>query len=177
MKKIIRNVIIIVYAVIAIVVTVCLLSYNQYKVSEFGNKSLLIVDSSDLSPNLKKGQLAILDKSAAPKVGDEIFFYNTYTQNIEIAYAKVTDVEGSGSTALYTLAGGNVNQKISSDFLIGTESTAVKIGVLGTILGVLESKWGFLFLIVLPLLIAFLYEIIQVIMEMRGKPKQKHSEE
>jgi len=169
MKKFIRNFIIIVYAIIAISVTVCLLSYNQYKVSEFGNKSLLIMNNNDLAPNFTKGQLVILDKSVKPNVGDQIFFYNIYSPSVEIANAKVTSIDADG--AIYTITGMNGDQKISNEFLIGTNGSAVKIGGLGTVLGTLESKWGFLFLIVLPLLIAFLYEIVQVVTEMRGKPK------
>ena len=37
MKRVIGNIIFVIYAIIAIFVTVCLLSFNQYKVSEFGN--------------------------------------------------------------------------------------------------------------------------------------------
>jgi len=35
MKKGIRNVVIVLYAIIAIFVTICLLSYNDYNVTEF----------------------------------------------------------------------------------------------------------------------------------------------
>jgi len=173
MNKFIRNLIIIIYAIIAIAVTVCLLSYNQYNISEFGSKSLIIVSNNDLSPNLKKGQLVILDGSVSPKVGDMIFFYNTYSSTVEIAYAKVTAIDGSGDETLFTLEGPHGDQKMAPQFLIGAENTAVKISGVGSVLSVLESRWGFLFLIVLPLLIAFLYEIIQVVMEVRGKPKSK----
>ena len=48
MKKLIRNIFIIVYAIIAILVTVCLLSYNEYKVSEFGSNSLLLINTNKL---------------------------------------------------------------------------------------------------------------------------------
>ena len=44
MKKIIWNIFVVFYAVIAIFVTICLLSYNRYKVSEFGDNSLVIID-------------------------------------------------------------------------------------------------------------------------------------
>ena len=44
---------------------------------------------------------------------------------------------------------------------------------MGSILSVLESKCGFLFLIVFPSLIAFIYEIYVVVSEIRGKKDEK----
>ena len=38
----------------------------------------------------------------------------------------------------------------------------------GTILGILESKWGFLFLIVFPSLLAFIYEIGVVVSDIKN---------
>ena len=43
---------------------------------------------------------------------------------------------------------------------------------MGTVLNVLESKWGFLFLIVFPSLLAFLYEITVVFSEIKNAKKE-----
>ena len=45
MKKIIGNIIFIIYAIIAVFVTICLLSYNEFKVTEFGETSLVLIDN------------------------------------------------------------------------------------------------------------------------------------
>ena len=50
MKKIISNILFAIYAVIAVFVTVCLLSYNDFKVTEFGDYSLVIIEDNELSP-------------------------------------------------------------------------------------------------------------------------------
>lgn len=44
-------------------------------------------------------------------------------------------------------------------------------------LGILESKWGFLALIVLPSLIAFLYEVWEVIVGLKANSKNKEKDE
>ena len=166
MKKFIRNVIIILYAAMAIGVTICLLSYNEYKISEFGNSSLVIIDNNELAPDFKKGDLLILDKSEKIKVGDRIFFYNTYLKDVSVSSTTVIDItEISPSQKTYVLEG---DQPLSSDFVIGRAETATRIEKLGGILGVIESKWGFLILIVVPSLMAFLYEIVEIVIEIKN---------
>ena len=64
----------------------------------------------------------------------------------------------------YTLEG---ERKISSQYVLGPAETAEVIPGVGTVLGILESKWGFLFLIVLPSLLAFIYQISVVIAELK----------
>ena len=62
MKKIIYNTLIILYAIIAIVVTICLLSFNQYKVSEFDSTTLLIINTNNLKDKgFSKGDLVFVD--------------------------------------------------------------------------------------------------------------------
>ena len=61
MKKILGNLIIILYVVVAIFTTICLLNFNEYKVSEFGDKTLVIVGKDGYEK---------ADK------GDKIFFYD-----------------------------------------------------------------------------------------------------
>ena len=53
MKKI-GSILLIIYAIIAIFVTICLLTFNQYKVSQFGDKTLIIIDEEDETIKYKK---------------------------------------------------------------------------------------------------------------------------
>ena len=55
MKKILGNLIIILYVVVAIFTTICLLNFNEYKVSEFGDKTLVIIDKDEEGIEYKKG--------------------------------------------------------------------------------------------------------------------------
>ena len=64
MKKIISNGLFIIYVAIAIFVTVCLLSYNEFKVTEFGDYSLVIISDEGLEPDFNKGDLVIVNKKS-----------------------------------------------------------------------------------------------------------------
>lgn len=168
--RIIRNLIIVIYAVIAIAVTICLLSYNEYKISEFGTYSLIIIDNNELVPEFNKGDLVIVNKEPKPKIGDNVFFYNTYSKEITVSHAKVVDEEKITSTeTTYTLEG---EQPISSEYILGLSTESTRLNGVGTILGILESKWGFLILIVLPCLLAFIYELWEIISQVRNGSKK-----
>lgn len=175
MKKTILNTIFVVYVIIAVFVTICLLSYNQFKVTEFGNDSLVIVDDNELAPDFNKGDLVIVDKSIDVLPGDKAFFYDTYDRQIEIMLGEVVDLEKVTETeTTYTFEG---ERKISSEYVIGGEKGISVIPGVGAVLGVLESKWGFLFLIVLPALLAFFYQITVVISDIRNSKEDKVSED
>lgn len=166
MKKTILSIIAIIYAIIAIFVTVCLLSFNDYRVSEFGNTSLIIMQNNELEPTYNKGDLIIASKDSKTEIGDYVFFYDKSGTSVRISYAKVENIETSttGEKA-YIIEG---NYKLARDYIIGSSTDLTVMPKVGTVLSILESRWGFLFLIVLPTLIAFLYEIVEVITEIRA---------
>ena len=93
MKRVIGNIIFVIYAIIAVFVTVCLLSYNDYKISEFGSNSLIIIDSNSLEPNFYSGDLVIVNGRDKIEEGDNIFFYNLDGNNVEVTYGEVTSIE------------------------------------------------------------------------------------
>lgn len=171
MKKAILNVIFVIYVVIAVFVTVCLLSYNQFKVTEFGDYSLVMVNDDEMAPDFNKGDLVIVDKSQEVLPGDKAFFYDTYNRKIEIRLGEVVDLEKVTETeSTYTFEG---DHKVSSEYVLGGENSTSVIPVAGTVLSVLESKWGFLFLIVLPALLAFFYQITVVVKDIRNSKEDK----
>lgn len=177
MKKIwifLKNLIIFVYILLIIFVTICLLSYNDYKVSVFGSNTIIPIIDEDLEPDFTVGDLVIVEKNkiSSVKEGDVIFFYRTSGGETTINYATVTNVEIVTDTeATFTVEG---EFKFSSSYFIGKTDTATIIPNVGKILTILESKWGFLFLGVLPSLIAFLYTLYSVVLEIKdGKEKEE----
>ena len=166
MGKMIKNLIIIVYVVIAIFVTVCLLTYNKYKISEFGSKSLIIIDKDYDEFPYKKGDLIIADKEQYDigQVGDIVYFYNK--DSVKIAEIEDKKDYGGDVGVNYKVEG---NYEIVKDYIIGTSRDAKVISKLGGVLGFLESKWGFLFVIVFPSLLAFLHEVAELINEFKNK--------
>ncbi len=164
MKKAIGNLIIIIYIVLAIVVTMSLLTYNEYKISVFGDKSLIVIDSDDTF-KYKKGDLVIVGRTGYEKAekGDILFFY----QNRGVKVAEIQKKDDFGeSGVIYTIEG---NYQVDQEDIIGTSNNEKVISNVGTILKVLQSKWGFLFLIVFPSLIAFLKQLYELILEMSNK--------
>jgi len=161
------------YAVVAIFLTVCLLNYNEYKITEFGDTSLIVVNDDELSPTYKKGSLLVVNKDNADKIkqGDNIIFYNTYNNQVSLAVGEVIFVEKINETeTTYTITG---NYDISSEYLVGSANDTKVYPVLGTILGVLESRVGFLIFIIFPITIAFLYEIYVLIAEIKDSNKKE----
>ena len=65
------------YVLIAIIITVFLLNYNEYGVTELGNKTYINVTGNELLPSYKKGDLLVVEKKSNDDIGenDYIFFY------------------------------------------------------------------------------------------------------
>lgn len=174
MKKIVKNIIFDVYIGVAIIITLLLLAYNDFKVSEFGSYTLLLIKDSSLAPEFNKGDLVILNKDDEVLTGRKAFFYSTYNQKIEIKLGLIENVERITATEnTYTLEG---DRKISGEYVLGPANTAEVIPYLGTVLGILESKWGFLFLIVFPALILVVNQIGIVFSNIMQAAKQEKEE-
>ena len=175
MKKTIINILVTVYALIAVFTTVCLLSYNKYKISEFGDNSIILVTNDELMPDFNKGDMIIVKAGNKNKiqVGDKVFFYDSQNKTVNVALATITKKEVITPKEITFTVG--QEHDISSAYVIGTTKDTTVIPVVGGILSVIESKWGFLFLIVFPSLIAFLYEISVVFSEIRESKKEGKS--
>ena len=171
MKKKFLNFIFTIYIIVAFFATICLLSYNSYKVTEFGNKSLVIISDNELLPELKKGDLVIVDKNELILTGHKAFFYQTYNRNIEISLGNVQKIEKVNSTeTTYTFDG---DKSVSSEYVLGPLEGSSVIPMAGTVLSILESKWGFLFLIVFPVLLLFINQITKVFADIRESSKEE----
>lgn len=168
--KILLGVLVVLYVIVAMFLTTCLLKYNDYKITEFGDKSLIIVNDDILEDEYKKGSLLIVEKIEKNiKDGDKIVFYNTYNNQVSIAIGEVLSKEKvTDKEYTYTITG---NYDISSEYLIGSTKNIKVIPVLGTILGILESRLGFLLFIIFPITLAFLYEVYALIMEIKSEQK------
>jgi hypothetical protein len=170
MKKLLKflgGIIVTIYILIAIFLTACLITYNDYKISVFGDRTLIIMEDDELSSKYDKGSLLIIKKNANDdiNVGDEIFFYNTYKNEVVVNLSKVEKREKiTDDETTYTVNG---KYEISSQYVIGKADTAVVINNIGSILSVMESKWGFLLIIIFPISLLFIYEIYVIIMEIK----------
>ncbi len=168
MKRIldfIKNLFIFAYILVILFITVCLLAYNDYKLTVFGDKTLVPVIDDDLEPSYTVGDLLIIkrDKIEDVKVGDVIFFYRTRSGETTINFAPVTDLEELTATETTITVEGDF--RLSSTNFIGKTESASVIPNVGRILHTLESKWGFLFLGVFPSFLVFIYTLYSVVLE------------
>lgn len=176
MRKVLGTILFVVYAIIAITVTVLLLSYNEYNNSQLGGYTVYIVKDDSLEPQYKQGSILLI-KSTTDKnvqVGDDLFLYRVLnSKEYEVVYKTLTEKAQQGRHIVYKIG---EDESYASDYFIGKGSDTIVINGWGYILGLLESRWGYLFCVVIVSLLLFLQEVFELVMEIRyggGKKKQK----
>ena len=176
MKKVLGTILFVVYAIIAITVTVLLLSYNEYNNSQLGGYTVYIVKDDSLEPQYKQGSILLI-KSTTDKnvqVGDDLFLYRVLnSKEYEVVYKTLTEKAQPGRHIVYKIG---EDESYASDYFIGKGSDTIVINGWGYVLGLLESRWGYLFCVVIVSLLLFLQEVFELVMEIRyggGKKKQK----
>lgn len=167
MKKFLLNLITILYFIIAIFLTICLLSYNEYRVTEIGDYVFVLSVDEELEDISEKGDLIIVKKEKSKNInkGDKVFFYIKQDNELIISAANITQKDQVFGGGYSYIVEGDV--RISDKHLIGKVDNSTKIPYLGTILQILESRLVFLFLIVFPTFIIFLYEGYKIVMEIK----------
>ena len=178
MKKTIITILVTIYAVIAVLTTICLLAYNDSHISTFGSTSLIIVDSKDLEDiGLNMGDIAFVTKSKNLNQNDKVFCYEVYNGEVSITVSTIKDVQQDerSKTNKYELTDGRI---IDYNFILGPANSFSKMPKVGFVLKVLESKFGYLFLVVLPTLLLFLYELYTIVMQIKdGRDEEDDDEE
>ena len=159
------------WLIIAIFTTICLLSYNDYQVSEFGKYSLLIINNKELRSVYEQDSLVIIKKANEEdyKKGDKILFYSGNPKVVNfINLGEITDVHSeNGSQASYYIG----DYKLSYDDIIGNVNGSIVYKKAGLILSVIESRWGFMFFVILPTIFFAVYELYEVINEVKKNSK------
>ena len=168
MKKVLKIggiILLVVYAAMAITLTLFLLKYNDYNITEINGNSFVIVRDDDLKPDFNKGDLVVVKKNDNKdiKIGDKIFFYEIENEKVTVNFINKEVVNDKETT--FVMDG---EYPISSEYVIGKASTSKSYAKLGSVLNVLESRYGFLFIIIFPILIIFIYEIYAAIKEFKS---------
>lgn len=155
----IKGTLVTIWAVVAIFTTVCLLTFNKYEVSEFGDYSVLVIDNRSLEPTYQKNDIVIVRKDVQENynIGDQTFFYygnKKITSFVNLG--EITDVQRNElAQDAYDFSG----VKVAYDKIIGKANGSVVIHKWGLVLKALESRFGFAICIILPTIYAVVYEI------------------
>lgn len=169
----VKGLLISIWLLFAIVSTICLISYNDYSVSEIGNHSIFIIDSDRLEPTFKEYDLVITKKVSQNKynVGDYAFFYlENPADAAYINYGKITKVQTADHAESSYYFGNDI---VAHSKMIGLANEAKIYHKWGLVLSIFESRWGFMFLVIFPTIFAIVYEIYSIIEEAKA---EKHEE-
>lgn len=167
--KFLFGLLIIPYFLIAVFVTACLVRYNDFGITTFGKYSVIVVEDNELNPYFDSGDLVFVKKNDNSEVNadDYIFFYNTYEKQVSVNFGKIIgkeEIKGTNETT-YMLES---NKPLSSEYFIGKGDTAIRYKNMGKVLNFLESRYGYLFVFILPILVMFIYEIYAIVMEVKN---------
>ena len=147
----------------ALAMSLLLLNFNDYGLTQFGDTTLVIVSGDVSATNYNKGDLVLVEtrKLENLKEGEEIFAYRVDEDgfvNVDIGKVGKVYVEDQA----VSFENGNA---YASKFIIGTPTKTYE--KVGTILSIIESKWGFLFIVLVPCFLIFLYEVYALIVEIK----------
>ena len=172
--KVLGIVLLVPYVITAIIITVFLLNYNEYGVTELGDKTYITVNDNELMPNYKKGDLLVVEKKSNDDINenDYIFFYEESREKktVIISYARVISKRRVNDNETTFKLEGDVD--FSSEYVNGSSKNTKVYSGWGSILAALESRWVFLCFVILPILFIFLYEIYAIAIEVKKSLKE-----
>lgn len=158
------EVIIIVYV---IAITAFILCRNKYGYTQFGDytfDNVSLIDERNIT-TAKKGDLLVIKNSNDFKVGDVIYYYAAYNENYIVRSDVILKIDDDGYTSLFTIKRGDDEITVVDTRIIGKYTSTYK--GLGAFLDVVESRVGFLFLVLLPIMIVFIYQVYEFVMIIR----------
>ena len=161
-----------VWLIIAIFSTICLISLNDFGVSEIGKYTLIIIDSDEVSDYYKEHDLVIVKKASESsyKEGDYAFFYlENAPDSVFVNFGQIDKIEVADHALDSFYFGETI---VSYDKMIGLANGSTVLHVWGLVLGIFESRWGFMFLVIFPTLFALVYEIYSVVEEAKRIKKE-----
>ena len=161
-KSFIIGVIGCIFFAFAISVTILLLNYNKYGLTQFGNTTFVMISDYITSDTFKKGDLVLVKSKKITdfELGEEIFVYRVVNSHkVIVEVGKIGQIYPEDAISFEN------GDTFSGEFIIGTSNKIYP--EIGTYLSIVESKWGFLFIVLVPCLLIFIYEIYALIVEIK----------
>ena len=162
-------------------ITSCILCRNKFGYTQFSDMTFITVNDSNAKfiQGSKTGDLLIVrGQQTGLDKGDLIYYYVTVDEKYVVRTGVIESKTEDDYSALYVL---NDEEKtsVASNRVIG-KYVSTHPGK-GSVLEVLESRFGFLFLVLLPILVVFIYQVYQLVIVARyevveddeEKPKKK----
>lgn len=151
------------YFAFALFMTVLLLNYNRFNITQFGNDSLVMINENISNEAYQKGDLVIVKKVKFEEMekGQYLFTYRIDNRRVAtIQVGKIGTIYEEEKAITF-----ENGETYSDEFIAGVE--VKKYPKIGGILSVIESKWGFLFIVLVPCFLIFIYEVYSLIIEIK----------
>ena len=171
-KRVLVSIVLIAFFAFTVTMTILLLNYNKFGITQFDDTSLLIIKKGFTSETYQKNSLVIVESKEIKdyQIGEEVFVYHLDGHggvNIELGVVGQVFEEDDA----ITFSNGNT---YSSEFIIGSGEKIYPN--IGKYLSIVESKWGFLFIILVPNFFLFVYQLYSLIVEIKyGKDEEENS--
>lgn len=166
-KNILIGIFLVVYFTFIILVSTLLLNKNEYGVSQFNDKVLILIDEEIANENYDKGDLVVLEEKELSelKIGDEIFVYQSDKRDdtVKIVVSKIESIVTDVTSPYVVLS--NDGTAWGEEFVAGT--TFSVYSDIGGFLLFITSKWIFFSLLIVPCFFILLYEIYLVIVTIK----------
>ena len=168
-KNILLGIFLVAFLTFAIAMTILMLNINDYGQTEFSNSTLIIIREAVSAEPYKKGDLVVVEKRTIDniEVGEELFIYRTNREGqVNIDIGIVGEVHHEDNAVSF-----ENGSTYAMRFVVG-RADKVHEG-LGTYLGLIQSRWGFLFLVLVPGYLIFVYQLYALIIEVKyGKNEE-----
>lgn len=178
---IIRNIFIGIFLVIyfsfIILISTLLLNRNDYGVTEFGDKALILVDEEISNENYKEGTLVIIERKELTELtkGQEVFVYqpDKKDNSVDIVIANIAEIFPEDDSPYLTLS--NNGSAWGEEYIGGVAYSTYDD--IGGFLKFIESKWIFFILLIIPCFFILLYEIYLLIIAIKFDDYEDDEEE
>ena len=162
-----------------IFLTGCLLFVNDFGHTQFGKYTLIEVDKGQASllDGVEEGDLLVIKNGEDIVKGNIIYYYSVINEQYFVKKSAVTEIKEDSFGAMYTV---DVANKAETAAIPDKKVIGNYISVhrrLGKILTVLESKIGFLFLVLLPMMCIFIYHVYSFIVILKFEKNELDEED
>lgn len=170
--KVVKNIFVvfalIIYFSVIIGVSTLVLSRNDYNMSQFGDKVLILMDENSSTEKYKANSLIVLKTIDINdiNVGQEIFVYHVDEEkkSVRMVIEKVGKVVIEGTSSPYIVLD-NIGTSYGENYIAGVAYTSYDD--IGKYLSIIESKWVFFALLIVPCFFILIYEIYLLIISIK----------
>ena len=162
LKKVVLGIVLAAYLGVVIAISVLLLAKNDYGITQFGDKVVILMEDDNKNDKYPNGVLAIVQnvKFTSIKAGDELFVYKKNKDDtITPIVATVESTTFDTNSPYITFADGVGDY--GEDYIAG--QIYKSIPTIGKIISTLENKWIFFLVLIVPCFFILIYEIYLII--------------